>query len=1087
MPKKLISKFGSVFSTSRRKILSFSSCLTLILGFLTPLFLAPISHGATTGAPSAPVSVTATAGSESITMTWSTPASGSTPTITGYRIEYSTLGTAGSWTTASSSISSSATSYTITGLSRSTAYYTRIAATYASGLGAYGYPWTKVYETSTPYRSGTGTISYSTDNSASLGVSSTNFTRVRYEMSKTVSGVANTVYADFYKTLTNSLTGCGVTTCTPTNLNTIGNLQVPSTAAGTDITIGGDVSDLTVYSDDSAVTNGYGFTGRVELWGWDYDTPLPSGYSAPSGTTAGDGSIYDQADTPKGSAAYGSFQLHNVTSSNTQTIFAWNHHSLSSTYEVGFGSYNRAISLVGSDWTFCRQNNVCTTPSAWNLGIYANIPVTTPSSSITIITTNFGAGTASNFGVSLTGFDESKNYQVTVKFVNTSTNSDVTNGTLTATQGSTTLIAGYSSYSAAKLGFKGSYSAILAALSSLTWNPSSASGDISLRIGIATQPGTNEFYDANSGHYYKYVSTGTSWTAARTAAEGQTLYGLKGYLAEITSSAENSFVGNETSASNIWIGATEDSATSSNFTGSSFTGAAGQKWIWQGAVQTPLPIGSGGSAGNTGNSVSGVFSNWASGEPNNDSKPGQDCAVTNWSGSKGSWNDLQCSYSTGYLIEFGGRPGETSTATTNTLTATVVAQVLTAPSAPTINSLTGADKSLIVAFTAGATGGAAITDYEYSIDGGAYVSAGTTSSPFTITGLQGRTSYSITLKARNSVGLGSASSPLSGTTTDAALDASEAAAAAEAARRAAEAAAAREARREAAAEAARREAANQELASRLSIVPAGGTTNQSGQSFTVNGSTSFTASISPEIKNNYPNISEIKVSGSTVEVVTVDSFSGKLTVPVTFSENGASTTINFELVVNPKPVEAPRAIPVSKNLSNIKWNKSPNAVEYVIKINGEEICRTAQSSCSLPRIIGPKTKITVTALGNDGTASESKLPVFVSEKPIPVTSLKVAGLNSSLTQSEIQKLKEIVDLVRKEGFTKVAVSVPGPSGIADSERKNFNNKSRDVAKYLLKYVKLELDPIEAKLSSTTSGKTKTSLIAGVRVSVIYRP
>jgi hypothetical protein len=276
-------------------------------------------------------------------------------------------------------------------------------------------------------------------------------------------------------------------------------------------------------------------------------------------------------------------------------------------------------------------------------------------------------------GVNLTGFDQTQNYQVTVKFVDTDTNVDVTNGTLTATQGSTSLVSGYLSYSAAKLGFKGSYAAISAALSTMTWNPNAASGNISIRIGIATQPGTNEFYDANSVHYYKYVPalvTGATWNNARITAENTYLFGLRGYLAEINSAAENNFVGNETSASNIWIGATEDAETAANYAGGSYDGSPGKRWIWNGAVQTPLPVGTGLSA----LGVSAAFSSWAPGEPNNDAPRGRDCAVTNWGGARGMWNDLTCDqYLNGYLIEFGGRPDETSTASTRTLTATVVA------------------------------------------------------------------------------------------------------------------------------------------------------------------------------------------------------------------------------------------------------------------------------------------------------------------------------------------------------------------------------------------------------------------------------
>ena len=215
---------------------------------------------------------------------------------------------------------------------------------------------------------------------------------------------------------------------------------------------------------------------------------------------------------------------------------------------------------------------------------YTLAPSSASTPSITIGTSVFGAGTATNAQVSLSGFDEAQSYQVTVKFVNSSTNADVTNGTLVATQGSTSLITGYTSYSAVKLGFTGTYAAISSALASLTWNPTSASGDISMRIGISSAPSSNEFYDANSGHYYQYVSTPKTWTAARTAAEAATKFGLQGYLAILDSEAENSFVGNETSAINIWISATEDPTTASGHRSNSYNGTAGQRWIWQGEI-----------------------------------------------------------------------------------------------------------------------------------------------------------------------------------------------------------------------------------------------------------------------------------------------------------------------------------------------------------------------------------------------------------------------------------------------------------------------------------------------------------------------
>ena len=291
-------------------------------------------------------------------------------------------------------------------------------------------------------------------------------------------------------------------------------------------------------------------------------------------------------------------------------------------------------------------------------------------SAITIGTTTFGAGVATNVGVSLTGFDETQNYQVTVKFVNTSTNVDVTNGTLAATQSGTSLVPTYTSYSAAKLGFTGTYSQISSALSTLTWNPTSASGDISIRIGIASKPAANDFYDANSGHYYRYVSTGTDWASAKLAAASTTLFGLTGYLAHITSKAENDFIANEITAPNIWMGATDQDVEGQwKFDGAIISGENDVFNTWTGRTLTSSKTGYGLNDWYVGtNRVAG----WNIAEPN-DGGGAQDCGTTNYININ-NWDDLSCASIQGYLIEFGGRSGETSTAATRTLTTTVVAR-----------------------------------------------------------------------------------------------------------------------------------------------------------------------------------------------------------------------------------------------------------------------------------------------------------------------------------------------------------------------------------------------------------------------------
>ena len=92
----------------------------------------------------------------------------------------------------------------------------------------------------------------------------------------------------------------------------------------------------------------------------------------------------------------------------------------------------------------------------------------------------------------------------------------------------------------------------------------------------------------------------------------------------------------------------------------------------------------------------------------------------------------------------------------------------TTPSAPTITAITAGNQQLSVAFTAGATGGSALTNYKFSTDGGSNwtaVSPASTSSPVVITGLTNGTVYNVQIRAVNAVGDGAATGSTQGTPT----------------------------------------------------------------------------------------------------------------------------------------------------------------------------------------------------------------------------------------------------------------------------------------------------------------------------------
>ena len=150
-------------------------------------------------------------------------------------------------------------------------------------------------------------------------------------------------------------------------------------------------------------------------------------------------------------------------------------------------------------------------------------------------------------------------------------------------------------------------------------------------------------------HFYKYVSGSYDWPSAKADAEAQSLYGMTGYLATITSSEENDFITDKLLGDG-WLGGSDEYQEVNTALGSTVYATQNDSegnfyWVMGPEAGTAI------STGNTSPvAVSNAYMNWLVGEPN-DAVGGEHYIHMNAS-LGGQWNDY--SATNGYVLEFGG-------------------------------------------------------------------------------------------------------------------------------------------------------------------------------------------------------------------------------------------------------------------------------------------------------------------------------------------------------------------------------------------------------------------------------------------------
>lgn len=155
----------------------------------------------------------------------------------------------------------------------------------------------------------------------------------------------------------------------------------------------------------------------------------------------------------------------------------------------------------------------------------------------------------------------------------------------------------------------------------------------------------------SNGHFYELITTKGSWSSAKDAASARGYLNYSGYLATVTSQAENDYIKQILNA-DAWMGASDDYAQINSALGTApyanQTASEG-KWYWVTGPEAGTQIT---NSNHPVTIVPGKYNNWYNNEPNNVNS--SEHYAQFYSTRVGKWNDLPNNNQLGYLVEYGG-------------------------------------------------------------------------------------------------------------------------------------------------------------------------------------------------------------------------------------------------------------------------------------------------------------------------------------------------------------------------------------------------------------------------------------------------
>jgi len=203
---------------------------------------------------------------------------------------------------------------------------------------------------------------------------------------------------------------------------------------------------------------------------------------------------------------------------------------------------------------------------------------------------------------------------------------------------------------------------------------------------------------------------------------------------------------------------------------------------------------------------------------------------------------------------------------------------------------------------------------------------------------------------------------------------------------------------------------------------------------------------------------------------------------------GMAFSMDIQIYPDPSPKSKYVNTPAGKTV--VTWDKSPTltTVGYEVYFNGGKVCSVKTTTCTLNQLVGPKSTMSVVAIGGAKTRSVEAKPAYLAGKYALALTVHYDTLKAILKPIDIKALDYLIRFVKREGYKQVFVVGHTDQRLPKSNLPLAKARSQAVIAYLaprLKGVSYTTLATEDK-TVFAKGNSKTALALNRRAEVFVK-